>query len=260
MSSTVPVSARDAVPFTPLYYAEQKDRPTYLLKPTTGRLKARLRTEVMRAGLRHWSPAERSELIENELRELFGRHGDPAAAIDTLRRMEEAAQAENDLLAQGEKDPDSVSEAQLAAVRVDVSARVQAAEPVYDWLRRYSRAYCEMEADNAAYIGQIFYVQAAVHLAGWSGMADGEPLPPFEALEGVVPMELLDQLPERDIPAIGMELHRRVRLTETERKNSASPSGSDADQDPSAADASPTTAGPDGGSEKTGKSIPKTQS
>lgn len=120
-----------------------------------------------------------------------------------------------DAATDGDTDPAMLS--QLAAIEAACSGH-----PVY----------APLLAARQRYLGLLPYIAAKHALRGW----EGEGLPPFARVRGVVPDELIEVLPQADVDAVGWAAHGAMMPSAAAEKNSEAPSLSHESLAPSAAD------------------------
>jgi hypothetical protein len=198
MADATPVvfSARETEWFTP-----PGSPRSYLLQPLTYRERAAMRRELRRVG---GIPPERPALLEG-MREAL-RQVQPANLDACLAVVDEA-----------EATPEDTSvQARLAVVEqavVDVPA------------------YAALTEAQVRYNDAVPYVAARHCLRDWRGPG----LPAFERADGLVPEDLLEELPANEIGAIGWRAFVLAMLGRSAEGNSAALSQSPESQTPTPA-------------------------
>jgi hypothetical protein len=174
----------------------------YMLAPLTFRERQAFRADMARQGGLFPTRSQLAEALRASVRELA-----PADIADTLSVIDTA-----------EAEPDNAdAQARLGAVEAAC-----AAVPIY----------AALLAARQRYIGMQPWVAAAHALRGW----DGPGLPAFRRERGIVPDDLLDQLPLDELDALGWRAVALMQPSPSAEGNSAAPS-------PSPETPAPTTAG-----------------
>jgi hypothetical protein len=82
--------------------------------------------------------------------------------------------------------------------------------------------YAGLLAARQRYLGTLPWVAARHALRGW----EGDRLPPFRRLRGLVPDDLLDALPQEDVEAVGWRASTLMQPGRDAEGNSEAPSPS----------------------------------
>ena len=195
---TVVFSRRDAEWFAPPGAANRR----YLVAPLTYRERQAFRADLAREGGIYPSHAQMLDALRAAVRE---------AAPDNAAELLAVIDA-------SEATPDDPA----VQVRLGTIEAACATVPVYAGLL----------AARQRYLGSLPWVAARHALRGW----EGEGMPPFRRLRGLVPEDLLDDLPQEDIEAIGWRASTLMQPGRDAEGNSGAPS-------PSPETPAPTTAG-----------------
>lgn len=213
---SVPLSR--AVRFTPP--GEQGESPpVYLIAVPTLMQRAAFRRDVTAAGARYPGQEEMFEALRAGVRAVVEEEAQPAL-LETL----DAAQAAGDGLAE---------DAELVRDMAEIEKA----------MRRHHPPYAALEAERAYWLSVAPIVAARHFLRGWEGVE-----PPFRRVAGLVPEELLAQLPDGHVEAFGWDAISLLSPSRVQAKNSASPSPSPSDPKISQAEPNRPTAAPDGSS------------
>lgn len=171
----IPVSATELETYSPGSFANLEPKPTFRLRPATPRGKRRYSQALLEEGLRFHSDAAVEAEVIHAMRMLWA--GDP----DQLAANEARIRAFNETLRQAAKDPTvEVDPVEAQTILLSVAQLTDA----WPMLRR-------MNADNARFNADAPKIALAQFLAGWSNVDL-----PFRLENGVVPLEVLDQLEE----------------------------------------------------------------
>jgi hypothetical protein len=189
MTDQVVFSRRPAVEFTPPGSAN-----TYLIAPLSFRERQAFRGEMLRQIGIYPAPALMLAALRESIKEAA-----PANAADLLAAVDAA-----------EADPD---DAEAATKLAAIESAFTGAGP-----------YGAMLATRHAYIGLLPLYALRHALRGWQG----EGLPEFTRVAGLVPLDLLDELPADDVEAAGNAALSLGQPGPSAEKNSAPPSPSPA--------------------------------
>jgi hypothetical protein len=110
-------------------------------------------------------------------------------------------------------------------------------------MRRHHPPYAALEAERAYWLSVAPIVASRHFLRGWEGVAAR-----FERRHGLMPEDLLAEIPDAHVEAIGWEAIALMSPSRAQAKNSASPSPSPSDPATSPAEPNQPTAAPDGSS------------
>lgn len=164
---------------------------SYTLAPLTYMQRQDFRADLARHGGGYPSQAELLAAIRAAIREAAGNAAELLAVVDAYEATPE--------------DPDC--QVRLAAIEAAV-----ATVPVY----------AELRAARARHLAAIPYIAARHALRDWQG--DG--LPPFARVRGLVPEALLDVLPEAEMQAVGWRAFALMQPVAADAGNSGPPSPS----------------------------------
>lgn len=167
LNGAVPVfSALNTVDFTP-----PGSPRTYVLGPMTYRERQAFRADHAREGGVYPSQAQILEALRQAVR-----NAGPSNADQVLEVIDAA-----------EADPEGEN------------AAVQSALAAIEAAMASAPGYAALLAARRLWLGMLPWCAARYSLRGWSG----PDLPPFARVRGAVPADLMDQLPEDDVAAIG---------------------------------------------------------
>jgi hypothetical protein len=166
MSETVVFSRRAPVDYTP-----PDSKRTYRLAPLSFRERQAFRAEMLRDVGLYPQPALMLEALRDAVREAA-----PANAPDLLAAIDAAEAAPDDAAA---------------------AARLTVVEGAFTG----AGGYGDLLAARHRYIGLLPLYAARHALRGWSGPG----LPEFTRVGGLVPLELLDDLPPDELEAVGYQ-------------------------------------------------------
>jgi hypothetical protein len=185
---TVVFSRRDAEWFAPPGAAHRR----YLVAPLTYRERQAFRADLAREGGIYPSHAQMLDALRAAVREASPDNADELLAV----------------IDASEATPDDANvQVQLGSIEAAC-----ATVPVYAGLL----------AARQRYLGTLPWVAARHALRGWEG--DG--LPPFRRLRGLVPDDLLDTLPQDDVEAVGWRASTLMQPGRDAEGNSGAPSPS----------------------------------
>jgi len=185
---TVVFSRRDAEWFVPAGAASRR----YLIAPLTCRERQAFRADLAREGGIYPSHAQMLDALRAAVREASPDNADELLAV----------------IDASEATPDDANvQVQLGSIEAAC-----ATVPVYAGLL----------AARQRYLGTLPWVAARHALRGWEG--DG--LPPFRRLRGLVPDDLLDTLPQDDVEAVGWRASTLMQPGRDAEGNSGAPSPS----------------------------------
>jgi hypothetical protein len=185
---TVVFSRRDADWFAPSGAANRR----YLIAPLTYRERQAFRADLAREGGIYPSHAQMLDALRAAVREASPDNADELLAV----------------IDASEATPDDANvQVQLGSIEAAC-----ATVPVYAGLL----------AARQRYLGTLPWVAARHALRGWEG--DG--LPPFRRLRGLVPDDLLDTLPQDDVEAVGWRASTLMQPGRDAEGNSGAPSPS----------------------------------
>jgi hypothetical protein len=185
---TVVFSRRDAEWFAPSGAASRR----YLIAPLTYRERQAFRADLAREGGIYPSHAQMLDALRAAVREASPGNSDELLAV----------------IDASEATPDD-AEIQVQLGTIEAAC---ATVPVYAGLL----------AARQRYLGTLPWVAARHALRGWEG--DG--LPPFRRLRGLVPDDLLDGLPQDDVEAVGWRASTLMQPGRDAEGNSGAPSPS----------------------------------
>jgi hypothetical protein len=185
---TVVFSRRDAEWFAPHGAAGRR----YLIAPLTYRERQAFRADLAREGGVYPSHAQMLDALRAAVREASPDNADELLAVI------DASEATPD---------DAVMLVQLGTIEAAC-----ATVPVYAGLL----------AARQRYLGTLPWVAARHALRGW----EGDRLPPFRRLRGLVPDDLLDALPQEDVEAVGWRASTLMQPGRDAEGNSEAPSPS----------------------------------
>jgi len=185
---TVVFSRRDAEWFAPLGAVGRH----YLIAPLTYRERQAFRADLAREGGIYPSHAQMLNALRAAVREASPGNSDELLAV----------------IDASEATPDD-AEIQVQLGTIEAAC---ATVPVYAGLL----------AARQRYLGTLPWVAARHALRGWEG--DG--LPPFRRLRGLVPDDLLDGLPQDDVEAVGWRASTLMQPGRDAEGNSGAPSPS----------------------------------
>jgi hypothetical protein len=187
VTDQVVFSRRPAVEFTP-----SGSTNTYLIAPLSFRERQAFRAEMLRGIGIYPAPALMLAALRESIKEAA-----PANAADLLAAVDAA-----------EADPD---DAEAATKLAAIESAFTGAGP-----------YGDMLATRHAYIGMLPLYALRHGLRGWQG----DDLPEFRRERGLVPLDLLDELPADDVEAAGNFALTLDQVGPSAEKNSAPPSPS----------------------------------
>ena len=185
---TVVFSRRDAEWFAPRGAGGRH----YLIAPLTYRERQAFRADLAREGGIYPSHAQMLDALRAAVREAS------PGNLDELLAVIDASEATPD---------DAAVQVQLGTIEAAC-----ATVPVYAGLL----------AARQRYLGTLPWVAARHALRRWEG--DG--LPPFRRLRGLVPDDLLDALPQDDVEAVGWQASTLMQPGKDAEGNSGAPSPS----------------------------------
>jgi hypothetical protein len=185
---TVVFSRRDAEWFAPHGAAGRR----YLIAPLTYRERQAFRADLAREGGIYPSHAQMLDALRAAVREASPGNADELLAI----------------IDASEATPDD-AEVQVQLGTIEAAC---ATVPVYAGLL----------AARQRYLGTLPWVAARHALRGW----EGDRLPPFRRLRGLVPDDLLDALPQEDVEAVGWRASTLMQPGRDAEGNSEAPSPS----------------------------------
>lgn len=209
------LTRRQVERFTPSGYGEDAETPVYLVAPLTWRERGAFRADLVRAGVGQYPSnqalvaAVRTSLVEAapaNLDELLA-HVDAFADLFSADPLAMPA-------GEGEAEPDPAAMAGYEAER-DRRIAVQAAYSTIEAATSAAPRVAALLAARTLYLALAPTMAVAHALRGWS---DDVGLP-FRRVAGVVPDDLIEQLPRDDLDAIGLLALQLQAPTETERKN-----------------------------------------
>jgi hypothetical protein len=185
---TVVFSRRDAEWFAPLGAVGRH----YLIAPLTYRERQAFRADLAREGGIYPSHAQMLNALRAAVREASPGNSDELLAV----------------IDASEATPDD------AAVQVQLGT-IEAACAIVP-------VYAGLLAARQRYLGTLPWVAARHALRGW----EGDRLPPFRRLRGLVPDDLLDALPQDDVEAVGWRASTLMQPGRDAEGNSGAPSPS----------------------------------
>lgn len=203
----VPIDTQAIVRFTPPSYKDREDAPVYLMQPPSIMQRANWRRDLMAMGATY--PTD-EQLIEG-MRRVIRQSGSPNTdeALDLIDRFV-AAKAEGDV------------GADLADAFAGIEQGLQQVP-----------AYGELVARRMHWLELAPILAARNFITGWEGLNLA-----FRRVNGRLPDELLNALPEEDVKAVGMHIIGLMTVNRTLAGNSASPSSNGSDPS-SSTDAKP---------------------
>lgn len=185
---SVIISARD-----PIEVAPPNSGRRYIIQALTFRERAQLEAALAREGATVVYPGQIAAARRDALEQIA-----PPNKAELLALLAEAeAPAEG---------PDTPEQRALGA-RLAVLDAAIAEVP----------GFAAIMARNALRIGLIPFHAAAIGLRDW----EGEGLPPFARTRGLVPAELLEQLPDDELAMVGWRVWNTARVSAVQEKNSA---------------------------------------
>jgi hypothetical protein len=180
MSDTVVFTRRGPVEFTP------PDSPrSYMLAPLSYRERQAFRAEMLRDVGLYPAPALMLEALRDAVRTAA-----PANLAELLAAIDAAEAAPEDAAA---------------------AARLTVVEGAFTG----AGGYGDMLAARHRYIGLLPFYAARHALRGWSG----PDLPDFTRVRGLVPLELLDELPPDELEAVGYQASALMQVGGSTAKN-----------------------------------------
>lgn len=203
------LSISDLIRFTPASYEGRDGAPVYLRGPLGFRGRARLRADLQASGAVF--PPQK-DFVSTAIRLI--RKAGPDNQAELLSPVE----AYQDLLELETLQPltDDASDEEKAAHQTELDRRraiIAPYEKVLDMLRG------QPDLDRLFAQQRLFHelappMAAAYGLRGWENVKAT-----FKRVNGVVPDEVLDELPEADLTAIGNEVLRAMNVSATQRGN-----------------------------------------
>ena len=185
---TVVFSRRDAEWFAPHGATGRR----YLIAPLTYRERQAFRADLAREGGIYPSHAQMLNALRAAVRDASPGNSDELLAV----------------IDASEATPDD------AAVQVQLGT-IEAACAIVP-------VYAGLLAARQRYLGTLPWVAARHALRGW----EGDRLPPFRRLRGLVPDDLLDALPQDDVEAVGWRASTLMQPGRDAEGNSGAPSPS----------------------------------
>ena len=201
----LPVSAREVRRFTPASYGEDPTAPVYKIATPDEYSRARFNRDCIRIRARAVSRAELHDLLEEAAVALY----DGEERADVLRLLEQttALNAEAEEAAKDGRALPAGKVEEIATVERRYLALQRAARRDY---QPFAEAWADFE-----YYWEVAPLLAAQHfLRGWENVTAD-----FRRKDGIVPPEVLEQIPRADWWAIGIEAIAATRLTDAHRKN-----------------------------------------
>lgn len=193
--TNLPTSTKTVDRYIPPFYEGQDDAPVYLLRTPSLIERAAFRRDLRAAGATYSSDEDLFEALREGVR-----------AIDPVNRDE--------LLA----DVDAIAESGIENASGELRARVG---EIMRQVRAFYPRFAGLEGDRE-YFMQVMPIVACRHfLLGWENLDA-----PFERKNGLTSDHCLQQLPDRDLYAVGFHALSLMNVSETERKNSESRSPS----------------------------------
>ncbi len=229
----LPLSARRTVRFVPSGFdADDPKAPAYHLAVATHLLRAEFRQACAAAGLRYPNDAQ---LFAAQRAAISAAGASNAGDLLALVEAGEAKSADPEL-----ELPDGTLE-RLAALQ--------------SVLIEQDEAYARLIASRVRFASLMPLVAARMCLRGWENVtdADGKPVPFRRGPQGV-PDDDLEHVPESQLHELGAKAVALMTVSETQAKNSASPSRSPGTPGHSETASSPPMAAPDGKSSATATS------
>ena len=168
---------------------------TYLIRIPTLGTKASFRRHCVAAGIQIWPKRELCRRAAITLRDVNPDNLD--SLLDLVAEVEAAAEDGADL-----------AEATLTAW-TEISQQ----------LRRFDPGFAGLVADNQHWTQLAPVIAARCFLAGWEGID----LAFKRGIDGLVPEDLLERIPEADLIAIGWRALQLMTPTGAQEKNSVSP-------------------------------------
>lgn len=207
---------------TPVLVQPEGSANTYTLAPLTFAERASFRAEMTRvAGI---MPAR--GLMRDALRAAV-RELSPGNAEELLAEIE-AGEAVAEEVARCVRAREPVPpEMAATALRLQTLETAASAHP----------GYADLLAAQQRYMGMVPFVAARVALRGWEGPG----LPAYRRVRGLVPEELLEELPADEVEFVGWRASELMSPSKVAEGNSASPSPSPGAPAPATAASSPTT-------------------
>jgi hypothetical protein len=214
--TSLPLSTRDLVRFTPPDREGQDDAPVYLLAVPTYRDVIKWRHAVRAEGAQYPGDGEMLSCLRAAVTALVSAD-EQGSWFETLDQYEAATEKTDDL----NKELNGIA----------------------DSLKAYWPEISQLIAARGFYLELAPLIAAQMFLRGWENVA-----PKFERRGGLVPEALLDKIGRSDAALIGFRAIALMEPTETQSKNSASPSRSASSPPAIAAVPTQPTAAPDGAS------------
>lgn len=197
------------------YEPDDPGAPVYLISPATLMQRAEYRSTLSGFGVRHPSDAEFFAALRDGLKAV-----EAEADLAVLDTVESVAAQEGALL-------DEATAKRMAHLR--------------QWAAEYVPAFGALLRQRLRFDGVSTVLAAQMFLRGWENVNLT-----FARKDGVVPMDLLDQLPEEHVKEISDKAFALMSVTRAHAKNSVSPPRSKGAPAPSPAASAPPTAVPDG--------------
>lgn len=198
----LPISTKETVRFTPEHYAREAETeaaalaPVYLLSVPSLLRRSAWRRAVTEAGARYPGNDDVYAALRKDIRALG-----PGNA-------EELVAFVDDIAAKLAEDADKLGQAEAERFAA-----------ITDAVLPMGGDFAKVIAAREHWSDVAFTLAAQHFLAGWENVEA-----PFERRGGLVPEALLEQLPARDIAAIGGRVIALMTLGKVQEKNSASPS------------------------------------
>ncbi|WP_142847231.1 hypothetical protein [Telmatospirillum sp. J64-1] len=199
----------------------EQERRTYLLRVPGLSDRAALQRAVRLAGGRQHPPLAMLAALRRGMEEIYGdpRDESEAAAKSNLLALIDADEEALRVVWETAKDQSEDGRAAFVEALAALSRAEAELLPLSNMIEQAYRPYAEMRADNEAYNG-IYSIEAArLLLDGWeNGPAE------FRRGRTGVPDDLLARIPEMHLLQIGAKVQEMLRVSDTEAKNSVSPS------------------------------------
>ena len=197
----IPLSASAVMRWSP--DVEGGEAAQFRIKPASLIERAAFRRDIAAQGCRFPTQAELFAI----LRGLLADHGDEEsggflAAIDYLEFTAET--------------PPDAGDAEAAQQIAEAAALVEALE---ETLRGFENPYLRALADREHFLTVAPLIAAQRFCVGWEGAYAGADLPAFQQRNGLIPLELLEQLDPNLRTLLGFRCLDAVNLSGAARKN-----------------------------------------
>ena len=218
---------------SPRFDADDPAAPVYTVKVPTRRDKIELHAALHAEGLRYPSDEELRECAKADLRANAAGWEEHVAAIDEFADQTAAlARITEEFVQRTAAVASEVERERLTAEMAAALEREQVSQDlldrfnaIIDDVRRNCTAFRRLEADRQRYMSMVGLVFVERFLLGWTGLDLA-----FRRAGGVVPEDLLSQVPDDDLRAVGGKVSELLNLTKAAEKNSVSPSASSSDR------------------------------